>query len=62
MVWGGCYWFFISGAFSRAILVPLAPPDAGVGLAAAFGAVRLMVWLAFVWLVARVYRAIISQK
>ena len=53
--------FFISGAFSNFVLVPLAPPDAGVGLAMLFGALRLLIWLAFVWLVARGYQAIIRK-
>lgn len=49
--------FFISGAVSQLVLIPLAPPDADVGFAALIGFLRLIVWLAFVWLVARIFRA-----
>ena len=53
--------FFISGVFSSAVLMPLAPVDAGVGFATLVGVVRLAVWIAIVLLAARLFRAL-TQK
>lgn len=49
--------FFISGAFSQLAMITLAPPDAGVGFAALIGFLRFVAWVAFVWIVHRVFQA-----
>ncbi len=49
--------FFVSGAFAQLALMPLAPPDAGVGFATLVGFLRLVVWIAFIWIVRRIFQA-----